>query len=66
MAYGFSNLSVFSDRYDPRLRVLQLLFLLGVVGTLVMLYSSYELWKAARIRSWTTVYTAGLVLASSI
>jgi CubicO group peptidase (beta-lactamase class C family) len=66
MAYGFSNLSVFSDRYDPWLRVLQMLFLIGVVGTLVMLYSSYGLWKSARIRSWTTVYTAGLVLASSI
>jgi CubicO group peptidase (beta-lactamase class C family) len=66
MAYGFSNLSVFSDRYDPWLRVLQLLFLIGVVGTLVMLYSSYGLWRTARMRSWTTVYAAGLVLASSI
>jgi len=66
MVYGFSNLSVFSDRFDPWLRVLQLLFLIGVVGTLVMLYSSYGLWRNARMRSWTTVYTAGLVLASSI
>jgi hypothetical protein len=36
MVYGFSNLSAFSDRFDPWLRVLQLLFLIGVVGTLVM------------------------------
>ena len=66
MVYGFSNLSVFSDRFDPWLRVLQLLFLIGVVGTLVMLYSSYGLWRNARMRSWTTVYMAGVVLASSI
>jgi hypothetical protein len=31
-----------------------------------MLYSSYGLWRNARMRSWTTVDTAGLVLASSI
>jgi CubicO group peptidase (beta-lactamase class C family) len=66
MVYGFSNLSAFSDHFDPWLRVLQLLFLIGVLGTLVMLYSSYGLWRKGRMRSWTTVYTAGLVLASSI
>ena len=66
MAYGFSDLTVFSDRFDWWLRIVQLLFLLGVVGTFVMLYSSYRVWKTRGKGLWSTTYTAGLVLASAI
>lgn len=66
MAYGFSNLSAFSDPFDPWLRIVQLLFLLGGAGALVMLYSSYRLWRATGKGIWTTAYTAGLVLSSLI
>lgn len=66
MAYGFSNLSVFSDRSDLWLRVLQLVFLLGVIGTLATLYGTYRLWRRAARRLWNTIYSGGLLLASLI
>jgi len=66
MAYGFSNLSVFSDRFDPWLRVLQLVFVLGVIGTVAMLYGSYRLWRASARALWSTIYSAGLLLAAVI
>jgi len=64
LAYGFSNLSVFSERLDPWLRVVQLLFLVGLLGTIAMLYASYRLWRSSSKGLWTTIYSAGLILAS--
>ena len=66
MAYGFSNLSVFSDRFDPWLRVLQLVFLLGVIGTVVMVYGSYRLWRTAARGVWSAIYSGGVLLACLI
>ena len=66
LAYGFSNLSLFSDRFDPWLRILQLVFLVGVLGTVAVFYGSYRLWRTASTGLWTKLYTAGLILASSI
>ena len=66
MAYGFSNLSLFSDRFDPWLRLLQLSFVVAVIGTVAMLYSGYQLWRSANKRVSTTIYTLGLFLASFI
>lgn len=65
VAYGFSNLTAFSDRLDPWLRVIQLLFIVGILATIAMLYGSYKLWRTA-VGVWTTIYTAGLVLASIV
>jgi hypothetical protein len=66
MAYGFSNLSVFSDRFDPWLRVLQLVFVLGVIGTVAMLCGTYRLWRISAKGLWSTIYSGGLILASLI
>lgn len=66
MAYGFSNLSVFSDRSDPWLRVLQLVFLSGVIGTVAALYGTYRLWRSAARGLWNTLYSGGLLLASAV
>src|SRR5215831_8119403 len=66
MVYGFSNLSLFSGRFDPWFRLLQLLFIVGVAGTLAMVYSAYRLWSRAGKKAWTTIHTAGLLLASFI
>ena len=64
LVYGFSNLSVFSERLDPWLRLVQLLFVIALLGTIAMLYASYRLWRSSGRRLWTTIYTAGLVLAA--
>jgi CubicO group peptidase (beta-lactamase class C family) len=66
LAYGFSNLSLFSDRFDPWLRILQLVFVVGFLGTIVMLYGSYRMSRTASAGIWTRLYAAGLVLASSV
>jgi len=64
LVYGFSNLSVFSERLDPWLRLLQLCFVVGITGTIAMLYGTYRLWRSSSKSLWTTIYSAGLVLAS--
>ena len=66
MAYGFSHLSMFSDRFDPWLRVLQLVFVLGVIGTVALLGGTYRLWRISAKGLWSTIYSGGLVLASLI
>ena len=66
LAYGFSKLSVFSEGFDPVFRLLQLLFLLGIIGSIAMLYSGFRLWRAGRSRFWPGIYTAGLTAASVI
>jgi CubicO group peptidase (beta-lactamase class C family) len=64
LAYGFSNLSLFSEALDPWFRILQLIFLIGILGSVALVYSTYRLWRASSRGLWTTIYSAGLVLAS--
>jgi uncharacterized membrane protein len=66
VAYGFSNLSFFSDRHDWWLRCVQLLFLIGFASAIVASYGSYSLWKGAAKKIWTGIYAAGLLFASLI
>jgi CubicO group peptidase (beta-lactamase class C family) len=66
VTYGFSDLTLFSDRLDPWLRILQVVLFLGVVGTAALLYNSYRVWRTAGTGIWTRIYTTGLVLASLI
>jgi hypothetical protein len=66
LVYGFSNLSVFSERLDPWLRCLQLLFLIGLVGSVAMVYACFRLWQSSSRGIWMTIYSAFLVLASIV
>jgi CubicO group peptidase (beta-lactamase class C family) len=63
---GFSDLTIFSDRLDPWLRLVQIVLFLGVVGTAAILYNSYLAWRTAGAGVWTRIYATGLVLASFI
>jgi hypothetical protein len=63
---GFSDLTVFSDRLDPWLRILQVVLFLGVVGTAAILYNGYRAWRTTGTGLWTRIYATGLVLASFI
>jgi len=65
LVYGFSNLSLFTERLDPWLRCLQVLFLIGVVNTIMMIYACFRLWQSSR-GIWTTIYNATLVLTSCL
>ena len=64
LVYGFSNLSLFSERLDPWLRCLQVLFLIGLVASVAMVYACCRLWQTGSRRVWITIYSASLVLAS--
>jgi hypothetical protein len=66
VAYGFSNLSFFSDRHDAWLRFVQLLFLIGFLGAVIAAYDGYRLWRSAAKRFWATSYTVALFLSSFI
>jgi CubicO group peptidase (beta-lactamase class C family) len=66
VAYGFSNLSFFSDRIDWWLRVLQLLFVIGFAGAIFVIYARYRAWTSTSKRLWAGLYSAGLLLASVI
>lgn len=66
MAYGFSNLSFFSDHSDVWFRFVQLLFLLGVAGAITAIYSSFELWRTAVKGFWASTRAFGAILASVV
>ncbi len=64
LVYGFSNLSLFTERFDPWLRCLQVLFLIGVVNAIMIIYACFRLWQSSSRGIWTTIYHATLVLTS--
>jgi hypothetical protein len=66
LIFGFSNLSLFSERLDPWLRCLQVLFLIGVIDTIAMIYFCIRLWHASSRGIWMTIYSASLVFASCL
>jgi len=66
VTFGFSDLTVFSDRLDPWLRTLQVVLFLGVLGTAAILYNGYRAWRTAGTGVWTRIYATGLVLASFV
>ena len=64
LVYGFSNLSLFSERLDPWLRCLQVLFLIGLINAIAIGYTCFRLWQSSSRGIWMTIYSASLVLAS--
>ncbi|PYX51716.1 MAG: serine hydrolase [Acidobacteria bacterium] len=66
LVYGFSNLSLFNERLDPWLRCLQVLFVIGLIDAIAMIYACFRLWRTSSRGIWTTIYSAGLVLASLV
>jgi hypothetical protein len=66
VTYGFSDLTLFSDRLDPWLRILQVVLVLGVVGTAAVLYHAYRVWRTAGRGLWIRISATGLVLASFV
>jgi len=65
VVYGFSNLTVFSDPFDFWIRIIQVIFIIGFLAAIGMIYGSYQLWRTAT-GFWRALYTGGLVLSSVI
>jgi CubicO group peptidase (beta-lactamase class C family) len=66
IAYGAvaeKSLSAVSDSFDPWLRMMQLLGLLTVVGTLVALYSAQSAWRNRARWFWSKLGESAIVVA---
>jgi len=65
VVHGTSSLTGFSDPFDFLIRIIQAIFVIGILAAIAMIYGSYRLWRTAP-GFWSTLYTGGLVLASVI
>jgi CubicO group peptidase (beta-lactamase class C family) len=63
VAIGIGNASLFSDKLDPWLHLLQLVGWIGVLGTAAVAYRSFILWRTSEVGLWTRLYSAGFTLA---
>jgi CubicO group peptidase (beta-lactamase class C family) len=63
--YGFSNLTVFGDPFDFLVRIIQVIFVIGMLAAVGTIYACYRLWRTPT-GFWSRLYTGGLVLASVI
>jgi CubicO group peptidase (beta-lactamase class C family) len=61
--YGLSHLWIFSDRGNIWFWLVQLVGLVGVAGTLVVLYNAIHSWRNQRKRIWGKLQATILVLA---
>jgi len=59
-----SNIGLLSSRFDGRLRVLQLLALLDVLGALVGIWYFVRSWREFNLWFWTRIWNSLLMLAS--
>lgn len=66
MVVGFSDLTLFRDGMDPLLRLIQLAFLVGMVGAIAIVYNGYRVLSTRANGLWAKLYATGLVLASAL
>ena len=63
----FSNVSndigAFSSRSDPHLRVVQLIGLIGALGSLVAIYYAARSWRSSGLWSWARIWNTLLAVA---
>lgn len=60
---GIGHPTLFSDKLDPWLHLLQALGWVGVVGSPLVLYRAWILWRASDIGIWAKLYGACFTLA---
>lgn len=58
------NIGLLTSRFDGRLRVLQLLALLDVLGALVGIWYFVRSWREFDLWFWTRIWNSLLMLAS--
>src|SRR6266700_2005191 len=61
--YGLEHLWVFSDRGNTWFHLIQVVGLIGAIGTLVVLYSAIQSWTIKRKRIWAKLQATILALA---
>jgi CubicO group peptidase (beta-lactamase class C family) len=61
--YGLTHLEVFSDRGNIWFHVIQVIGVLGAIGTLVVIYNAIQSWRNREIRIWGKLRATLFVLA---
>src|SRR5262249_18711274 len=61
--YGLTHLEVFSDRGNTWFHLIQIVGVLGAIGTLVVLVNAIACWKSRQRRIWAKLGATLLVLA---
>ena len=64
VAYMSSNLDFFSDRGNFWIRIVQAIGVLGVLGTIIVIYNAVHAWSSARYRIWGKLQATLFALAS--
>jgi CubicO group peptidase (beta-lactamase class C family) len=61
--YGSTHLEVFTDRWNTRFHIVQVIGVIGAVGTLAALYNAVHAWMNKRNRIWGKLQATILALA---
>lgn len=61
--YGSTHLEAFTDRWNMRLHLIQVIGVIGAVGTLAVLYNAVHSWMNKRNRIWGKLQATILALA---
>ncbi|HEX5732101.1 MAG TPA: serine hydrolase domain-containing protein [Blastocatellia bacterium] len=61
--YGLTNIEIFSDRGNKWFYLIQVIGILGAIGTLVVLYNAIKAWANKRSSIWYRLQATVLVLA---
>jgi CubicO group peptidase (beta-lactamase class C family) len=60
---GLTDITMLSDKLNVWLRLLQILAVVGIVGTLVLLYNAFRAWTSPARRIWTKLGESLIALA---
>ena len=65
LLYGITHLEVFSDRGTVWFHIIQIIGVLGAIGTLVVLYNAIQAWWNREKRMWGKLQATLFVLAGA-
>jgi O-antigen ligase len=60
---GLKDIGIFSPRYNPLLRCIQIAGWLGVLGTLIAVYNMFRCWSARQRWLWSKLSETLIALA---
>ncbi|HZN00053.1 MAG TPA: hypothetical protein VFB70_11705, partial [Pyrinomonadaceae bacterium] len=63
VTYGLTHLEVFSDRGNTWFHLIQIIGVVGAVGTLVVLYNAIQSWRNRERRIWGKLQATIFVIA---
>jgi hypothetical protein len=62
-AAGLSDLNILTPRYNPLLRIIQIIGWLGIIGGLLLLYNGLQSWKQPQRWLWSRIGDTAIAIA---